>query len=775
MGEVYLARDCRLERNVALKVVLPSLRDDPDSVDLLWREAKIASALNHPNILTVYECGEHEGIQYIAAEFVEGTQLRKLIGQLSSSQALNYARQIGCALEAAHAAGIVHRDIKPENIMVRPDGYIKVLDFGLARLMKLESGNKSLYAKLSTEDASRIPEPLMGTINYMSPEQVRGQRVDQRSDIWSWAVTLYEMLAGHTPFEGSIPLDTLTGILHKQPAPACASQRLNRVIGRALAKEPAQRFHSMTEALSELNYLSPRDSNGDRSLLFFLKKLRSAAVSVRYTRLIPIMIGILTVLLVGKNWLPKPPASPQTHSVRSLAVLPMVDRSGGSPQDYFADGITKDLITELGKTRGLPVMSYQAVSPYKGTEKPTPQIARELGVDAVVEGSVSRTEERVSIAVQLMAADPQRRPWARSFSHDIRDVSTLPREVAQAIAGELNGNSGLNEQRVAEPSRPISPELYEMYQKGRYLCTRLSADANNRGIVYLQQVVTQDPASADAFAALAYCYTTLAGLGYAGHAQLFPQAEVAARKAIALDPSSVEGHIALGSVRLWFEWDWHGAQEELELALKLNPSSLEAHREYIAFLTAVGRVDEAAAEAKKAATLDPVSAVSLVWMGCLYVNARRYDEAITAYNKALELDPHFSYANIELAWTYAQKDMKSESRAALERSISLVRPGDELLADAWLAKAYVLAGRRGELSRLAARWETRARQEYISASRLAVIYGDLGENERALHWLTKGMNERSPSMIFIKADPLLDQVRNEPRFQELVRRMNFPP
>jgi TolB-like protein/Tfp pilus assembly protein PilF len=466
--------------------------------------------------------------------------------------------------------------------------------------------------------------------------------------------------------------------------------------------------------------------------------------------------------------------APTPTLIRSLAVLPMVDRSGGSPQDYFADGITKDLITELGKTRGLPVMSYQAVSPYKGTEKPIPQIAKELGVDAVVEGSVSRTAERVSISVELIAADPQRRLWARSFSHDIRDASTLPREVAQAIAGELNGNSRLTEQAV-EPSRPTSPELYEMYLKGRYLCTRLSADGNNKGIAYLEQVVAQDPAYADAFASLAYCYTTLAGLGYAGHAQLFPQAEVAARKAIALDPSSVEGHIALGSVRLWFEWDWHGAQEELEQALKLNPSSLEAHREYIAFLTAVGRVDEAATEAKKAATLDPISAVSLVWMGCLYVNARRYDEAITAYNKALELDPHFSYANIELAWTYAQKNMKSESRAALERSISLVHPGDELLADAWLAKAYVLAGRRGELSSLAARWETRARQEYISASRLAVIYGDLGENARALHWLTKGMNERSPSMIFIKADPLLDPVRNEPRFQEMVKRMNFPP
>ena len=460
--------------------------------------------------------------------------------------------------------------------------------------------------------------------------------------------------------------------------------------------------------------------------------------------------------------------------IHSLAVLPMVDRSGGPAQDYFADGITKDLITELGKTSGLRVLAYQAVDPYKGAGKPISQIARELGVDAVVEGSVSRTAERVSIAVQLMAVDPERRIWARSFSHDIRDVSTMPREVARAIAGALNGNSS-KEQTVVEPSRPISPDLFEAYSKGRYLCSRLSADANRRGIDYLEQVVAQDPGYADGFAALAYCYTTLAGLGFAGHAQLFPQAEVAARKAIALDPSSVEGHIALGSVRLWFEWDWHGAQEELEQALRLNPSSLEAHREYIAYLTAVGRVDEAAAEARKSAALDPISAVSLVWMGCLYVNARRYDDAIAAYNKALELDPHFHYANIELAWTYAQKNMKSESRAALEKSISLVPPGDDLLADAWLAKAYLLAGRRGELVRLAARWETRARNEYVSASRLAVIYGDLGENERALYWLTKGMNERSPSMIFIKADPLVDPVRNEPRFQELVRRMNFPP
>lgn len=291
-----------------------------------------------------------------------------------------------------------------------------------------------------------------------------------------------------------------------------------------------------------------------------------------------------------------------------------MDRSSGPAQDYFAEGITKDLITELGKTSGLRVISYQAVEPSQAAHydlqiKPISSLARELGVDAVVQGSVSRTAEQVSISVQLLAADTERRLWSRTFSHDVRDVSTLPGEVAQAIAGAITGNSRLTEQTV-EPVRPASPELYETYLKGRYLCTRLSADANRRGIDYLEQVVTQDPGYADAFAALAYCYTTLAGLGFGGHAQLFPQAEVAARKAIALDPNSVEGHFALGSVRLWFEWDWHGAQEELEQVLKLNPSSLEAHREYIAYLTAVGRVDEAAAEAKKAAALDPTSAVS---------------------------------------------------------------------------------------------------------------------------------------------------------------------
>lgn len=514
----------------------------------------------------------------------------------------------------------------------------------------------------------------------------------------------------------------------------------------------------------------PQERKSAKTLLF------------RHVKLVAIALGVVALLLAGLVVDARRREKQRIHqveSIRSIAILPMMDLSGGSPQDYFANGITKDLITELGKTSGLRVISYQAVEPsqayhYDVQIKPISSLARELDVDAVVQGSVSRTPERVSIAVQLMAADPERRLWARSFSHDIRDVSTMPREVALAIADALNGNSG-KEQAVAEPSRPISPELFEAYSKGRYLCSQLSADANRKGIDYLEQVVAQDPGYADAFAALAYCYTTLAGLGFAGHSQLFPQAEVAARKAIALDPSSVEGHVALGSVRLWFEWDWHGAQEELEQALKLNPSSLEAHREYIAYLTAVGRVDAAAAEAKKAVALDPKSAVSLVWMGCLYVNARRYDDAIVAYNKALELDPHFPYANIELAWTYAQKNMKTESRAALERSINLVPAGSDLLADAWLAKAYVLAGRRGELARLAARWETRAKQEYTNPNGLAVIYGALGENKRALNWLTRGMNERSPSMIFIKADPLVDPVRDEPRFQELVRRMNFPP
>jgi serine/threonine protein kinase/Flp pilus assembly protein TadD len=774
MGEVYRARDSRLGRDVAIKVLPASFSNDPDRLRRFEHEARAAGILNHPNITAVYDVGTVGDAPYVVSELLEGETLRSRLagGALAPRRAIDYALQIAHGLAAAHEKGIVHRDLKPENLFVTKDGRVKILDFGLAKLTQPEKAGPQ--TNLPTETAGTEPGVVMGTLGYMSPEQVRGKPADARSDIFSFGAILYEMLSGRRAFHGDSAADTMSAILREEPAELSATNQqvppaLDRVVRRCLEKSPEQRFQSARDIAYALDETlagatasaAPAPLPPPRSRRLRWLALLAASLAAALAVLVVADAGGLRRRLFGAS----------SREIHSLAVLPLENLSRDAAQEYFADGMTEALITDLAQIGSLRVISRTSAMRYKGTKKGLPEIARELDVDGVVEGSVLRAGNRIRITAQLIHASTDRHLWARSYERDFKDVLALQDEVAQAIAGQIQARLTSDEQARLSRARPVNPEALDAYLKGRYEWWRWRPENYRKALEYFRQAIAIDPSYAPAYAGLALTYARLGDSAWRP-GDAYPKAKSAALRAVELDPELGEAHVALGMSILWNDWDWAAAERELRRGIDLDPRSTDAHMAYSSFLANMGRREEAVVQVNRAHELDPLSATIRGQKANRLMSAERYEEAIEEAKSALELDPTAIQARTILGRAYLQKGKVGPAIAELERTVDLSRR--EVGPVAWLGYAYGVAGQKEKAEAVLRELQQRFQEGYVAPPLVALVFLGLGERDRAFEWLEKGYALRDSLIVRLNAMREFDVLRSDPRFVDLIRRIGLP-
>jgi TolB-like protein/Flp pilus assembly protein TadD len=731
---------------------------DPDARARFEREAKAVAAISHPNILAIHDIGVEHGIPFSVTELLEGETLRACLarGPLPWRRAVEIALAVAEGLAAAHAKGVIHRDLKPENIFLTENGRTKILDFGLARWSPPVAEDPSSTSVPTQEYATR-PGMIMGTVGYMSPEQVRGASLDARSDIFSLGVVLYEMLTNHRPFAGESVPETIASILKEDPAPlvklgVAAPAALERVVSRCMEKKPEDRFAAARDlqlALEEMLARRPSRLTPPRAAL-------AAGV-------------LLAIALVGwgiDRW----GNLGSSARIDSLAVLPLENLSGDPEQEYFADGMTDALIGGLAKIGALRVTSRTSAMQYKGIRKPLPEIARELKVDAVLEGTLARSGNRVRITAQLIDATTDRHLWADSYERDLKDVLALQSDVAQAIAREIRiALAPADEKRLRASARPVSPEAFESCLKGRYAFWRVNAESLRKSKDYYLQAIAVDPNYALAYAGLADTYVTLGVFNFMPPTVAYPRARESALKALELDPELSEAYNSLAMIRRDYDWDWRESEKLFQRAIALNPQNVYAHHMYGIYHAWLGRFPEAMAEIQQARELDPLNLA--VSSDAAYVEALagRPERAIEQYLKTLELDPTYVVSHRELSVVYEQQGRFVEAIRHLTRAIEL--SPSETVSRAYLARVYALSGRPQEARRILQELQRESSARYVAAYDIALIYLGLGEPEEAFNWLEKGFQSRDTGLLALKVDLRLRSIRSDPRYQDLLRRV----
>jgi len=766
MGEVYRAHDEQLDRDVALKVLPAHTLTDETARARLLREARAAAALNHPHICTIHEVGEAGGQAYIAMELVEGKPLSALVpGQgLPVETVLRFGSQIADALAHAHERRIVHRDLKSANVVITPEGRAKVLDFGLAKRISGEE-----LAEVTTRSQASLTQAgaLIGTVPYMAPEQLRGQPADARSDVWALGVVLYEMVAGARPFQGQTSFELSSAILNQVPPPLSPAvpTQLGAVIERCLAKEPGQRYQQGSEVRAALEAVqSGAAIPAWPTWKYALSRRRwlalAAALAAVFTVVAALNFETLRTRLTG--------GAPR---IRSLAVLPLANLSGDPEQDYFADGMTEELITNLAKISALKVISRTSMMQYKGTKKPLPQIAKELNVDAIIEGSVLREGGQVRITAQLIQASTDQHLWAESYQRDLRGVLALQGEIASVIAEKVRAALTPTERTRLASARPVNPEAYDAYLKGMQHWYKLTPQDIDTALEYFELALKKDPNYAPAHSGVALVWIGRQQMGYTAPREAGPKAKAAALKAVELDNTLAEAHFSLANVNLFYEWDWAGAEVEFKRAIELNPNYPDAWALYPHYLMIMKRPEEAMAQSQRALELDPFNAHFQALHAARLEWAGRYDEAIVQFRKALRMSPGLAWAHWMLSVIFLRKAMYEESLAETKASYYYV--GDREVEEA-LTQGYAQSGYRGAMRRAADILAARSRKTYVIPSDVATLYVGAGEKAQALEWLEKGVEVRDGNMSCVNVDPTYDTLRNTPRFQDLLRRMNFP-
>jgi serine/threonine protein kinase/TolB-like protein/Tfp pilus assembly protein PilF len=779
MGEVYRARDTVLGREVAIKVLPSILSRDADRLRRFEQEARAAAALNHPNILSIHQFGTQDNFPYMVSEFLEGETLRVRLerGPLPVGKAIDYTLQMLNGLAAAHEKNIVHRDLKPENLFLTTSGWLKILDFGLAKLQRPQE----LAARDATPTlaSGTVPGMIIGTVGYMSPEQVPGQEVDHRSDIFALGAIFYEMLSGKRAFQGATPADTLTAILNHDPPALIGTipnitPPLDRIIHRCLEKDPKERFQSAKEAEFALRALSDA---GPFAVGDAFKKLPSSALQrpwiPRRTAALAALafVGILGLLVAANVGGVRDRLRGQVGPrIQSLAVLPLANLSGDPGQDYFADGMTEAMIAELAQISALRVISRTSVMQYKGVKKPLPEIARELHVDTVIEGSVLRSEGKVRITAQLIQAVPERHLWARSYDRELRDVMAIQSDVARSVAEEIRIQVTAQEESRLQKSHTVNPEAHDAYLRGRYYRRKGNRDDLEKARQYFEQALDKDPLYAPAYAGLADYYSVLPFYTTSKPDDVLPKAKAAVARALELDDSLAEAHASLAYIRTYYDWDWADADREFQRALQLNPNDAAVRHRYSRFLSSLGRIDEALREIRLAQQLDPLSLIAKANVGVIYYFARQYDSAIKQLTDVLKEDPKFDVAYWGLGLCYEQKSMPAEAVAEMEKAAAL-SPDTNTIAS--LGHAYAIAGEKGKAGKILKDLENRTKQESISGYQFALLYAGLGDKNRAFATLERAFRERSTLLIYLKMDPRFDPLRSDPRFLQLEREIGL--
>jgi serine/threonine protein kinase/tetratricopeptide (TPR) repeat protein len=768
MGVVYRAHDEQLDRDVAIKV-LPSGTLNNDSARRQFRKEALALAkLNHPNIEAVYEFGSEEGTDFLVMEYVPGPTLAQRLanGPLPERGIIALGTEIVAALEEAHERGIIHRDLKPANIAIANRGQAKVLDFGLAKLLRSEEDLTTDYLTGS----AGVP----GTYPYMSPEQLRGEPLDGRSDIHAIGAVLYEMGTGRKAFSGEQLSLVIDGILHQMPPSPRAlnsglTGELERIILKCLDKEPENRYQTAKELLVDLRRLATSSSSNISPVPLPSTSRRQKKIP-RYAGLGIVAVAITLMAMNIGGFRDKFFDRARTPEIHSIAVLPLAIVSGDPQEEYFADGVTDALIMELAQVGELRVISRTSVMAYRGAKKPLPQIAKELGVDAVVEGSVQRSGDKVRINAELIQASTDRLLWAKSYERDLRDILTLQSAVAQAIVTEVEVKvTPLEKARLAK-SHPVNAEAHEAYLTGRFYWNEQTADGLMKSISYFEQAIAKDPTYALAYAGLADSYHELPGLTTVPVSEAFPKARTAALRALELDNSLAEAHSALATVREDYDWDWAGAEEEYKRAIELNPGYSAARVFYSNLLMELGRLPEAFSQAKTAQQLDPLSVLANNNLSAVFYYSGDYDQSINQSLKTLEIDSMSHQAHRHLGQAYAQKRLYTDAIKELQKAIELSHGSDEAVAE--LGYVFGISGRKGEARRILQEL-MHPPDGHISQYRVAVVDMGLGENDRALVLLEHAIKDRSPGVVHLKVSPVFRELRSNLDFQKLLTDMGL--
>jgi serine/threonine protein kinase/Flp pilus assembly protein TadD len=767
MGVVFRAHDERLDRDVAIKFLPPGAVNDEPARKRFRKEALTVSNLNHPNIATIYDFDSQEGVDFLVMELISGETLDEKLsaGPLPEKEILRLATQMVEGLAAAHAHGVAHRDLKPGNLRVTPDGRLKILDFGLAKLF-LPASPTAATGSLSQSQA------LSGTLPYMAPEQLLGEKVDGRTDIHAVGTVLYEMATGKRPFTETQSSRLTDSILHQAPVSpravnARVSTELERMILKCLEKAPENRYQSARELEVDLRRLGASASSHAGGAAAKSRSSRRIPLIVAATALIALVM-LLSLLNPG-HWRDRLPHGSKPEHIESLAVLPLANLSGDPAQDYFADAMTEQLTTDLAQISSLRVISRTSAMNYKGAKKPLPQIARELNVDGVVEGSVQRSGQQVRITAQLMYGPTDQHMWAKTYERPLQDVLALENELAAEISKEVGGTLNPQQQVRLASTRQVNPESYELYLKGSSYFDEFDL---LKSVDYLNQAIKLDPNYAASYAKMAEDYYFLGFFNLMAPNVAFPRMKDAALKALERDENLAAAHGALALVKLHYDWDFPGAEKEFKRALELNPNDADIRHDYSHYLIAMGRLEESATESDRALQLDPVDTGLRACLCWHRYSARQYGESVAQALKAIQAEPDDSWSHIILGWDYEQQGRFEEAISELQTAVKLF--GDKEFALAALGHAYALAGKKQQTEEVLAKLKNMEKHGYVSAFDMAVIYTGAGDKEKALQWLEKAFEERSSFLIYSRWEPRLDPLRSDPRFQALLRRIGLP-
>jgi serine/threonine protein kinase/Tfp pilus assembly protein PilF len=820
MGEVYLAEDTRLNRKVALKLLPSELTDHKDRLKRFEQEAKATSALNHPNILTVHEFGTEDNDHFIVMEFVEGLTLREKIssGQMTINETLDVAVQTASALSAAHEAGIIHRDIKPDNIMIRRDGFVKVLDFGLAKLSEptAPTGRFNLDSEAPTRAQVKTnPGAVMGTANYMSPEQARGLEVDSRTDIFSLGVVLYEMLTGHKPFTGATPTDIIISVVDKEPLPLTnyapdVPVELAFVVTKTLRKERDERYQNAKELLADLRRIrqrlefeaelersvtpqtKARDDDETTPTLIAPQALTASASAAstveanatrstssaeyivneiknhKLTVVVALLVIAVAVLAIGFYL----HARSTEVAIESIAVLPFENRSNDANTEYLSDGLAESLIYRLSQLPNLKVSPTSSVFRYKGKETDVQKIGNELGVNAVMSGRIVQRGENLTISVELVDVRNNKLIWGEQYERKMSDLLATQREIAAEIAQRLKLKLS-GEEKGLTKRYTDNNEAYQLYLKGRYHYAKRTKDDIQRGIEYFQQAIKLDPNFALAYVGIAESYNVTPSYGYFSPKEAIPQGKAAAQRALEIDHTLAEAHAALAASIALYDWNWVEAEREFKRAIELNPNVANTHFHYgMQYLMPVGRTDEAIRELKRAVELEPLSLIINANLAALYMYARQNDRALEQARKTYDLEPGFVGGRNWLGIVYNANGMYTEAIALGEKLLQNNPTNQVFLYIA--GYGYAKAGRKREAEEILKRWQEIAKTQYALHYFIASTYTALGERDKAFAELEKAFEERDFFLPRLKVDPLIDPLRDNPHFADLVRRIGLP-